>query len=580
MPNFIIDVKARGAKKAKNDIDNLVGGLKKAGLQAAAVAVSWETLTSAITKSAEFENVKRGFDNLARSAGFSHKAFESFDKALNGTVDSLTLMKQANNAMLLGIAQSEEQMAQMFDISQRLGQSLGIDTTRAVESLVTGLGRQSKLMLDNLGIMVDINEANEKYALSVNKSTSELTDQEKKIAFTNETMFQAQNLVDMLGEETLSTKDNIAQLTSAVGDLLISFGNLLTPILVPIANILTTIAEGYTSVFNAISSGEETFTGTATGLAQFKAVITNLAKEGNMDKIAEITEQLEEDTNRLNFELGGLSDTVVLINGEEAKLGTILGIVNDQTTISNQLMPIAVENMENWGQMVVDNISGMDEYIEKTNEKVDVEIKDNTTLIETIGNELKLIETKKELIKWILKNSGALDLERQKLIQNLQASSNLASGLGALNAASKGSALVTARLQQASVIASTSAGAMAAITPPTGAPTPAGWLNFAAVIAAGTAQAVNISQAMGDFKKAATGMDEVVTGPTMILAGEAGAEQVSITPLEGPNIDGPQGQGSVNITFSGNVMSQDFIENEAIPQIKEAIRRGADIGMS
>ena len=40
------------------------------------------------------------------------------------------------------------------------------------------------------------------------------------------------------------------------------------------------------------------------------------------------------------------------------------------------------------------------------------------------------------------------------------------------------------------------------------------------------------------------------------------------------------GGGGVNITFSGNVMSQDFIENEAIPQIKDAIRRGADIGMS
>ena len=40
------------------------------------------------------------------------------------------------------------------------------------------------------------------------------------------------------------------------------------------------------------------------------------------------------------------------------------------------------------------------------------------------------------------------------------------------------------------------------------------------------------------------------------------------------------GGGAVNITFTGNVMSQDFIENEAIPQIKDAIRRGADIGVS
>ena len=40
------------------------------------------------------------------------------------------------------------------------------------------------------------------------------------------------------------------------------------------------------------------------------------------------------------------------------------------------------------------------------------------------------------------------------------------------------------------------------------------------------------------------------------------------------------GRGNVNVTFSGNVLSDDFIENEAIPQIRDAIRRGADIGVS
>ena len=37
--------------------------------------------------------------------------------------------------------------------------------------------------------------------------------------------------------------------------------------------------------------------------------------------------------------------------------------------------------------------------------------------------------------------------------------------------------------------------------------------------------------------------------------------------------------GDVNISFSGNVMSKDFIEDEAVPQIKEALRRGGDIGV-
>jgi hypothetical protein len=37
---------------------------------------------------------------------------------------------------------------------------------------------------------------------------------------------------------------------------------------------------------------------------------------------------------------------------------------------------------------------------------------------------------------------------------------------------------------------------------------------------------------------------------------------------------------NINVSFAGNVMSDDFVENEAIPKIKDAIRRGADIGVN
>ena len=40
------------------------------------------------------------------------------------------------------------------------------------------------------------------------------------------------------------------------------------------------------------------------------------------------------------------------------------------------------------------------------------------------------------------------------------------------------------------------------------------------------------------------------------------------------------GASQVSVSFTGNVMSDDFIENEAIPKIKEAVRRGSDIGVS
>ncbi len=70
---------------------------------------------------------------------------------------------------------------------------------------------------------------------------------------------------------------------------------------------------------------------------------------------------------------------------------------------------------------------------------------------------------------------------------------------------------------------------------------------------------------------AAEGMNEVVTEPTLILAGEEGAEYVNIEPTQN---EGAGMGGGGQIIFQGNVLSKDFIEDEAIPMIRDAVRRG------
>ena len=79
------------------------------------------------------------------------------------------------------------------------------------------------------------------------------------------------------------------------------------------------------------------------------------------------------------------------------------------------------------------------------------------------------------------------------------------------------------------------------------------------------------------IRKASVGYEGVVTKPTMFLTGEGSrAEKVSVTPLDAPNIRGPQGGGSQNIhiNFEGNVMDEDYITETAIPMIRDAVRRG------
>ena len=101
-------------------------------------------------------------------------------------------------------------------------------------------------------------------------------------------------------------------------------------------------------------------------------------------------------------------------------------------------------------------------------------------------------------------------------------------------------------------------------------------------IALGVMGATQLSIIAGQKMPAfAKGGDFIADRPQPILVGEAGRERVTITPVDRPESMalGSMG-GNVNINFSGNVLSQDFIEDEAIPMIKEAIRRGADIGVA
>tara|TARA_R100000005_G_scaffold96348_1_gene82599 strand:- start:3469 stop:6396 length:2928 start_codon:yes stop_codon:yes gene_type:complete len=73
------------------------------------------------------------------------------------------------------------------------------------------------------------------------------------------------------------------------------------------------------------------------------------------------------------------------------------------------------------------------------------------------------------------------------------------------------------------------------------------------------------------------GANFITNGPTNLLVGDnpGGREQVSVTPITSPNMRGGGAPSSgININISGNVMSKDFVENELIDTLNEAIRQG------
>ena len=74
-----------------------------------------------------------------------------------------------------------------------------------------------------------------------------------------------------------------------------------------------------------------------------------------------------------------------------------------------------------------------------------------------------------------------------------------------------------------------------------------------------------------------TGFEGVIDEPTQFTVGEGGAaEYVSVTPMEGVNNAGGQG---MTINISGNVMSEQFVEEELAERVREAVRKGVNFGM-
>jgi hypothetical protein len=168
----------------------LVGGI---GVATAALvafgAAAFKTFGELAEAANKVQGLSTAFTTLQQSlARDPVQSIQRLREATQGLISDTDLYQKANQAVLLGVP------AKLFDESAeaavKLGRAMGIDARFALESLSIGLGRQSRLYLDNLGIVVSATEAYRKYGQAVGKSANDLSDAEKRQAFFNETSTQ------------------------------------------------------------------------------------------------------------------------------------------------------------------------------------------------------------------------------------------------------------------------------------------------------------------------------------------------------------------------------------------------------
>lgn len=571
----VIKIVTEGAEKSKKEVNGISKSLKNMAFRAAAVTGAFYGAKGLLTgmqqlaqQATAVKRLETGFNNLGKQIGFNSSSFDKLDRAVNGTVTQMELMTKANNAMLLGVVKSDDEMAELFDTAQRLGQALGLTTTQAIESIVTGMGRQSKLMLDNLGIIVDTTAAYKTFAAELGVNVKQLTESQKKQAFNNAALAEAKRLVDDLGEETIDSSMIFEQFAKATDDLQISIGEKLTPIVAGLTKAFTDLI----TLDPSEEAKKERFefenllgvlTDVNTSTSSRTLAIQQLKKEysgylGDLD----IEKASIEDINKLQ------TDQVALMEQRIQSMLFAEQLEEVQTKLKKEQLELF--ELERNGLEAVTSSYGTGITVTDNSKQAQAEA--SRERIEQLQQELdSILQLQSEFIKsQQIQNKGAEDSKKNddKKKKGTQANIDKTKELGLIGQIfSKESAQVAIDGASSGAKANLIEKIMKAIPFP-----------FNLAVSAGAGKFIDEIFAKNDIKKAQYGADFVTSGPQMMMVGEgSGPERVQVTPLSDPNIDGPAGQ-SVTVNVQGSVIgTEEFTESTLIPQIKEGLRLGERI---
>ena len=199
------------------------------------------------TKAAiEVESTTIAFENLSTSAGqVSEDILSALQDASAGTVAANKLMLAANRAMVLGVADNTEEFTVLMEIARDRARAMGLTIEQAFNDIVTGIGRGSPLILDNLGLVINQVEANKDYAFSLGKTAEELTEAEKKQALLNAVLEQGQKTIDKNTQAELTASETIQALKANFADVTAEIGESFLPIVKDVSEWVINIVNNF-----------------------------------------------------------------------------------------------------------------------------------------------------------------------------------------------------------------------------------------------------------------------------------------------------------------------------------------------
>lgn len=207
-----LEIVITAVDKASKTIDkvsnSLVGKLGKGVIAGAAVglgaaAAGMGAVGFAAVKlakdAAPLQGVQDAFEGITEAAGTSaDEMLAALKKSSAGMVTNRDLMTSFNKAAQLVSVDFAQKLPDAMGYLGKVAAATGQDMDFMMNSLVTGIGRLSPLILDNLGISVSVSGAYETWAEANGVVVSEMTKAQQQTALMSEVMVKlAENTANM-----------------------------------------------------------------------------------------------------------------------------------------------------------------------------------------------------------------------------------------------------------------------------------------------------------------------------------------------------------------------------------------------
>ena len=238
-------------KQARSDIAQVAREHKEtlqgmATWGGAALGLLTKGVKDLTSSAANTKEAHQAMDRLAKTMNMDwEKILSWLQKASKGTVANYDLILAANKAMSLGVTKNTSDFSTLMEIARVKAKNMWSTTTQAFNDIVTGLGRGSAPILDNLGIIVNATEANEEYAKSIGKTAKELTDAEKKQALINKVVADGKKQMQEMGDVALSEAEWSAKLEAQLKNLSDTIGTALIPIVNTATDMIAPLIESF-----------------------------------------------------------------------------------------------------------------------------------------------------------------------------------------------------------------------------------------------------------------------------------------------------------------------------------------------